>query len=139
MKKLLLIAVYMVFCFGATKVSAQKLFKSYRKGKVYDVVDQEPVYPGGNAQITRVLMDHLSAPAERFEEVKNGKLILIKFIVEEDGTISSPQVLDSPSSEFEAAVFEALMALELFEPAELNGEKVRFHFYIPLAQNQEVE
>ena len=64
------------------------------KGKVYDLVDEMPSFPGGLEELYKWIDNNVQYPAVARENGIEGRVIL-KFIVEKDGSLSDSTVIHS--------------------------------------------
>ena len=100
--------------------------------KVYDFVEQIPEFPGGNKAMTAFLSQNIVYP--EYERVNNiqGRVVL-KFIVNTDGSVSGIQVLKSISPGINAEAIRVVQLLPKFKPAYHEGKPVRLYFTLPIS------
>ena len=65
--------------------------------KTFNLVEQEPSFPGGQGEIMKYLSTHLRYPAVASEMQVEGE-ITVKFIVDKTGFVRSPQVVETSSN-----------------------------------------
>lgn len=70
----------------------------------FDIVDQMPRFPGGDAAFNQYIAQHVRYPEVATENGVEGT-VTVKFIVEADGRITHVQAVDSPSDEADANVY----------------------------------
>ena len=70
----------------------------------FDIVDQMPQFPGGDAAFNQYMAQHVRYPEVATENGVEGT-VTVKFIVEADGRITHVQAVDSPSDEADAKVY----------------------------------
>ena len=70
----------------------------------FDIVDQMPRFPGGDAAFYQYMAQHVRYPEVATENGVEGT-VTVKFIVEADGRITHVQAVDSPSDEADANVY----------------------------------
>ena len=70
----------------------------------FDIVDQMPQFPGGDAAFKQYMAQHVSYPKAAAENGVEGS-VKVQFIVEADGRITHVQAIDSPSEEADAKVY----------------------------------
>ena len=70
----------------------------------FDIVDQMPRFPGGDAAFNQYMAQHVRYPEVATENGVEGT-VTVKFIVEPDGRITHVQAVDSPSDEADAKVY----------------------------------
>lgn len=90
-------------------------------------VEKMAEYPGGQIAMMNYLNEHIKMPADA-----NGRVI-VKFVIDTDGSVTNPTVLKSVSPEADAAAIEALLGMPKWTPAENDGKPVASYFTIPIA------
>lgn len=70
----------------------------------FDIVDQMPRFPGGDAAFNQYMAQHVRYPEVATENGVEGT-VKVLFIVEADGRITHVQAVDSPSDEADANVY----------------------------------
>ena len=70
----------------------------------FDIVDQMPRFPGGDAAFNQYMAQHVRYPEVATENGVEGT-VKVQFIVEADGRITHVQAVDSPSDEADANVY----------------------------------
>ena len=61
--------------------------------RVYNVVEKQPVFPGGHSSLQKFLQENVDYPQEAYNKKIQGR-VLIEFIVHEDGTLSHFKVIN---------------------------------------------
>ena len=99
--------------------------------KVFDVVEQMPSFPGGQAALMQWLASNMSYPVIAAENGVQGRVI-VQFVVEKDGSVSDVQVVKSvdPSLDKEAA--RVVKAMPKWIPGRQNGAAVRVKYTVPV-------
>lgn len=117
-----------------------------RVGDMKIIPDQPPGAPGGDGKkpwsgqpLGRELLDN--SPRTRFQaaplyphEAKRASLtgtVLVEFLVDEQGRVHEPRVVESSDRIFEAATLRAV-ARWTFEPGRKDGRVVRFRMSAPV-------
>lgn len=99
--------------------------------KVSEIVEETPKYPGGEMEILRSLAQNLEYPVKAQEQGIQGRVI-VKFVVEKDGSIGETKIGKSLSPECDKAAIDAVKKLKRFTPGKQNGEPVRVWYRIPV-------
>ena len=101
------------------------------ESKVFDVVEQMPSFPGGQAALMQWLSSNISYPVIAAENGVQGRVI-VQFVVEKDGSITDVQVVKSvdPSLDKEAA--RVVKAMPKWIPGKQNGAEVRVKYTVPV-------
>ena len=88
---------------------------------IYDKVDEMPTYKGG---------DNLKYPKEAISSGKEGRVV-IQFVIEKDGKVSSRKVVKSVSPQLDAEAMRVAKLLNALTPGKIKGQAVRCHFSLP--------
>jgi protein TonB len=70
---------------------------------VFDIAEEMPRFPGGDAAFKQYVADHVRYPKAAAENGVEGT-VKVQFIVEKDGRITHVHAIDSPSDEADAVV-----------------------------------
>jgi periplasmic protein TonB len=112
-----------IFCFSQTDTAG------------YAFVDPETPaeYPGGVSEMSKFIMKNLHYPAAAREAGISGKSYL-KFIVNEDGTISNIDVLKKVAGcpECDAEVVRVIKLMPKWKAATVNNKAIKSYFSLPL-------
>ena len=101
------------------------------RGRIYEVCDTMPQFPGGQQAMFKFLIDHLRWPAVAQESCGQWKVV-IQFVVEADGTLSCPQLVHRTDVPFEIEALKVWRQLPRFKPAIKDGRPVRCRFAVPI-------
>ena len=104
--------------------------------KIYKSVEQMPMYPGGDAALLRDVAENLKYPKEAMEKGTMGRVVL-RFVVNRDGSIGDAMVVQSVSPECDQAAIQALSGLRRFEPGRDKGKPVRVWYSLPITFKME--
>ena len=99
--------------------------------KVYTVVEQMPVFPGGEVELLKFIMQNLKNPSVNGEEMVQGKVIC-RFIVDIDGSVIKPEVTRSLDRDFDAEALRVIRLLPKFTPGKQNHKLVRVYYVLPV-------
>ncbi len=125
MKKILMMMLFAII--GVTTISAQSTNK-----KVYDVVEQMPEYPGGMEALMAYFREQVKYPADAKEKKIQGR-VLVKFIVEKDGSVSNVKVVQKAYPSLDAEALRVVKAMPKWQPGKHEGKAVRVKYNIPIA------
>ncbi|MEL1244078.1 energy transducer TonB [Flavobacterium sp. DGU11] len=92
-------------------------------------VDKQPEFAPEKDAFTKYLISKLKTGTPTDEPFK--AMLHISFIVEKDGTVSSPEVRDN-SHRLEKTLINALLKSPKWKPAEKDGKKVRYKVSLPI-------
>src|SRR5690348_8279277 len=91
MKNLLLIPAFLISSFVCI---AQDSKPADNPARVYTVVDQMPLFPGGETAMLEYIAKHVKYPVVAREKGIEGK-VFVNFVVNEDGSISDTKIMKS--------------------------------------------
>ncbi len=98
---------------------------------VYSVVDELPEFPGGMTAALKWLSEHIKYPQAAQEQGHQGRVI-VTFVVEKDGRISTLKVAKSPHRELEAEALRVVALMPNWKPGRHKGEVVRTQMMLPI-------
>ncbi|MBM6500063.1 energy transducer TonB [Flavobacterium macrobrachii] len=99
-----------------------------------DAVEIKPEFPGGNQKFYKYIAKNFNIP-EEVTEKKEKQVIHVTFIIEKDGKLTDIKVIRDIGYGTKEKVEELLKNSPNWKPAELNGEKVRCHYFFPITIN----
>lgn len=89
-----------------------------------DDVDQQPSFPGGTNALNTFIASNLKYPAVAQENGIQGRVI-VKFIVEKDGSISNVEVDRSVDPGLDNEAMRVVKAMPKWIPGQINGKAVK--------------
>ena len=89
-----------------------------------------PQFPGGDKALMKFLSQNTEYPRYEREMEISGKVVL-KFIVNEDGSISKTQILKGTTRGFEKEAARVVSILPHFKPGLQQGKPVKVQFILP--------
>jgi protein TonB len=99
--------------------------------KVFDVVEQMPSFPGGDAALMKFLSDHIKYPVVAEENGIQGRVIAT-FVVERDGSITDVKVIKSVDPSLDKEAIRVLKSMPKWIPGKQNGSAVRVKYTVPV-------
>lgn len=114
------------------EVVAQPEPKPEVETKIFEVVEQMPTFPGGDAALMEFLRKNVVYPVVAQENGVQGRVV-ISFVVERDGSITDVKVARSvdPSLDREAA--RVVKSMPNWIPGKQNGSAVRVKYNVPVS------
>ena len=100
-------------------------------GKVYDIVEQMPSFPGGAAELMKWLSSHVQYPAIAIESCIQGTVI-VAFIVEPDGSVSNVEIVRSVDTDLDQEALRVVRQMPKWKPGKQDGSTVRVKFHLPI-------
>jgi protein TonB len=142
---LILVAIYIFTCIGNqtvymepenNNIEAADSIDEERAGKIYDVVEVMPQFPGGMDALVTYLQNNIVYPPEAEEKGIEGKVVLT-FIVEPDGSITYVKVVSPVDKLLDAEAVRVIKTMPKWIPGMQNGVAVRVKYTAPIAFNLE--
>ena len=100
-------------------------------GRVFDVVEDQPRYPGGTNALMAYLRDNIKYPAEAAKAGIQGKVI-VQFVVGKDGTVRDVKPIRNISPELDAEAVRVVAAMPKWVPGYQRGEAVNVRYTLPV-------
>lgn len=97
---------------------------------IYTFAEKMPEYPGGDAELMRYIRSTIQYPQMEKDNHISGKVI-IRFVIEKDGTVSNTTVTKSASPGIDREVMRVLKTLR-FTPAIQQSKPVRVYYNLPM-------
>jgi len=114
------------------KITAERSApKKVFKGKVYDLVDEMPSFPGGLEELYKWIDNNVQYPAVARENGIEGRVIL-KFIVEKDGSLSDSTVIHSVHPMVDREALRLVGQMPKWNPGKRAGIPVRVRYCLPI-------
>ena len=104
-------------------------------GKVYDLVDEMPSFPGGLEELYKWIDNNVQYPAVARENGIEGRVIL-KFIVEKDGSLSDSTVIHSVHPIVDREALRLVGQMPKWNPGKRAGIPVRVRYCLPIKFKQ---
>ncbi len=99
--------------------------------EIFTVVEKQAGYPGGAGEMYKFLRESIQYPAVARENNIQGKVI-VKFVVERDGSISNVTVVRDIGGGCGAEAMRVIKSMPKWEPAKQQGRTVRSYFMLPV-------
>ncbi len=100
-------------------------------GRVFDVVEDQPRYPGGTNALMTYLRDNIKYPAEAAKAGIQG-MVIVQFVVGKDGTVRDIKPVKSVSPELDAEAVRVVAAMPKWVPGYQRGEAVNVRYTLPV-------
>ena len=100
--------------------------------KVYEVCEQMPIFPGGDAAMMKYLSENVKYPALAIKAQEQGRVV-VSFTVEKDGAISGVKVARSVTPSLDAEAVRVVKAMPKWTPGKQGGQLVRVRYNVPVS------
>lgn len=105
--------------------------KHEEENKVFDIVEQQPLFPGGPAALMKYLSEHTKYPVVAQENGVQGR-VTVQFVVEKDGSISDVHVLRGVDPSLDKEAVRVVKSMPRWTPGKQNGITVRVNYRVPV-------
>lgn len=99
--------------------------------EVYIIVEEPPLYPGGDDARVKFLRENIIYPEEARENQIQGTAY-ITFVVNQDGSIVDVRGLASPDRSLEEEAIRVVKLMPKWIPGKQRGKPVRVQFNMPI-------
>lgn len=129
-KRLLMaMAALAVMLLANTKVMAQDTKTT--NDEVFAIVEVMPEFPGGMDSLMSFVAKNVNYPEEAQEKGISGR-VMVKFVVEKDGSVNDVQVVRGVAPTIDAEAVRVVQAMPKWKPGMQKGEPVRVSYTLPL-------
>ena len=97
-----------------------------------DIAEQMPMFPGGDRKLMEFIENNVQYPPECEESCIQGRVI-VKFLVERDGSISQAKVVRSIDPLLDAEALRVVNAMPTWIPGRQGGVTVAVRYTIPVS------
>lgn len=100
--------------------------------KIFTVVEQMPMYPGGDAALMSYLRDNIKYPTVAAENGVQGRVV-VGFVVERDGSITDVNILRGVDPSLDREAMRVVKSMPRWNPGKQNGSAVRVKYQVPVS------
>lgn len=98
---------------------------------IHTIVEEMPEFPGGEKAMMKFLVDNTEYPNMERENDMSGK-VLVRFVVNEDGSISQITSLRETTKGFASEAKRVVALMPKFKPGRQQGRAVKVQFILPI-------
>jgi len=99
--------------------------------EIFQVVEERPQFPGGDAELMKFLQQSIKYPKEAQEQGKQGRVI-VQFVVNKDGSITGDSIVRSVDPQLDAEAVRVVRSMPNWTPGKQKGKPVRVRFTLPV-------
>lgn len=99
--------------------------------EVYDMVEQRPMFPGGEAEMMKYLQDNIRYPEEAQQAKQEGRVIC-QFVVTSEGKIGDVKVMRGISPSLDKEAVRVIKAMPTWIPGKHDGQAVNVRYTLPI-------
>ena len=104
---------------------------SAEQGEIFQVVEEQPMFPGGMQELMKFLQTNIRYPKEAQDRGLQGRVI-VQFVVNKDGSICDEHIVKSVDPQLDAEALRIVRSMPTWTPGKQRGEPVRVRFTIPV-------
>lgn len=140
MKRLLLVAVLALIAaavYGQQNASTPSIAASEGVTEIYDIVEEAPMPVGGMEVFYSFLAKTVEYPGSAFITKTTGT-VFVRFIISEEGNLTSPEVIKGVSPDIDAEAIRVLLVAAdsiKWQPGKQHGKNVNVRKVIPIKFN----
>lgn len=106
--------------------------KAEEQDEIFQVVEEQPMYPGGMEELMKYMQKEIKYPKEAADKGIGGRVI-VQFVVNTDGSICEEKVVKSAEPSLDAEALRVVRGMPNWTPGKQRGEPVRVRFTLPVA------
>ena len=114
---------------GEARVS--KVESKPDKNGVYQIVEEMPQYPGGEAAMMEYVAKNVVYPKEALDKEISGR-VFVSFIVEKDGSVNEVKVMKGVGGGCDEEAVRVVKAMPKWKPGKQEGKPVRVSYMMPI-------
>lgn len=99
--------------------------------KVFESVEQNPQFPGGDAALLKYVSDHIRYPSVAQENNIQGRVV-VQFVVTKTGSVGQVKVVRSKDPDLDKEAVRVVKTLPKFVPGKMNGHAVNVWYTLPI-------
>ena len=99
--------------------------------KIFTVVEQMPMFPGGDVALMGYLRDNIHYPTVAAENGVQGRVV-VGFVVERDGSITDVNIIRSVDPSLDREAMRVVKSMPRWTPGKQNGSAVRVKYQVPV-------
>lgn len=99
--------------------------------RIYEVVEENAQFPGGDEACMKWLTEHLKYPAICQEQGVQGR-VFVSFVVNKDGSIVDVEIKRSPDNNLSKEAERVVKSMPKWKPARQGNRTVRSRFNLPV-------
>lgn len=93
----------------------------------YHIVEQMPIFPGGEKSMYKFISDSLKCPVKLFDSNIQGSVV-VRFIVKSDGSVADVRLLRKLDPDFDKEVVEMIKKMPKWIPGKHKGKAVSIYY-----------
>lgn len=99
--------------------------------KVFETVEQMPVFPGGDTALMEFISNNLRYPKNAQDNGIQGR-VTVNFVVKKDGSIGQVKIIRGKDPDLDKEAVRVVKTLPNFIPGTMNGQPVNVWYTLPI-------
>ncbi len=116
---------------GIAQDLPQKPDSVQKSNSIFTIVDQQPEFPSGEAEMMKYIQKNLKYPPFARENGIQGRMA-VSFSVERDGSITDIKVIRSPAEELSQEAIRIVKNMPKWKPGLQRGKPLRVKYILPI-------
>ena len=100
-------------------------------GKVYEIVEDMPTFPGGVTELMKWLDSHVRYPTAAIRDGIQGR-VFVSFIVEPNGSVSNAKLVRRVDPSLDQEALRVVAEMPKWIPGKQHGAAVRVKYNVPV-------
>jgi protein TonB len=113
------------------EVAKEEVEEEDPEAEPFVVVEEMPMYPGGEIELLKWIMEHTQYPEVAKENNIQGKVI-VRFCVTSKGTVDRVSILKGVDPELDKEAIRVVQQLPAFKPGKQGGKPVPVWYMVPI-------
>jgi protein TonB len=113
------------------QVVAEEVQEDVDAAEPFVVVEEMPMFPGGEVELLKYIMEHTQYPEVAKENNIQGKVI-VRFCVTSKGGVDKVEILKGVDPELDAEAIRVVKTLPAFKPGKQGGKPVPVWYMVPI-------
>jgi TonB family protein len=102
-----------------------------RVNQIYELADESPEFPGGQAEMYKFLGENIKYPNDCINKGIQGK-VYVKFVVMKDGSIENVVIMKSAHHLLDAESIRVVKTMPTWTPGTIKGTPVNVYYVLPI-------
>jgi protein TonB len=130
----MVVCLMTVFAFDRDELTQTETGKAKSekvRGKVYEQVEQMPVFQGGESELRNFIGSSVKYPVEAMKNKIQGK-VFVGFIIAKNGSVRNVKIVRGADPMLDAEALRVVSSMPKWIPGEQKGKNVAVQYTIPI-------
>lgn len=129
--KILLVTTSYFISISEIRAQDKTSEKTDVKADIYDVVEEEPEFPGGKEALYKFIGNNFKYPAESRAANSQGK-VYVSFVIDKKGKITDVKIVRGVDEWLDAEAIRVVKKMPKWKPGKQRGKKVKVRYTLPI-------